>query len=152
MKAMNMQDIPASLILTRWTTGVKHMSDIDGSREVTLTPTMEMARYRSLSAKCSKLCYFASKSNDEFEEANGEIDKLTVYMQELMPCSLLTLEIVLGTKENSNNSFTTLSMGPSYSFTFPINDGGMGYMSPTFYPDNQGFSSSALTFDLHGHQ
>ncbi|KAK2641373.1 hypothetical protein Ddye_023136 [Dipteronia dyeriana] len=98
MKAMNMQDIPSSLILTRWTTSVKHMSDIDCFCEVTLTPTMGMVRYGSLSAKCSKLCYFTSKSNCGFKEANEEKEKLTVRMQELMPCSLLTSETMLGTK------------------------------------------------------
>ncbi|KAK2634860.1 hypothetical protein Ddye_029652 [Dipteronia dyeriana] len=80
MKAMNIQNILSSLILTRWTPGVKHMTDIDCSREVTLTPIMELARYGSLSAKCNKLCYFASKSNDGFKKADRDIEKLTVRM------------------------------------------------------------------------
>ncbi|KAK3219162.1 hypothetical protein Dsin_013132 [Dipteronia sinensis] len=69
MKAMNMQNITSSLILTRWTTGAKDLLDIDYSGDATPTPIMEMARYGSLSSKCSKLCYFASKSNNGFKEA-----------------------------------------------------------------------------------
>ncbi|KAK3198652.1 hypothetical protein Dsin_022067 [Dipteronia sinensis] len=102
MKAMNMQNIPSSLILTRWTTGAKDLLDIDYSGDATPTPIMEMARYGSLSSKCSKLCYFASKSNEGFKEAKGEIDKLTVRMQQLMPCSPLTSENVLGMKDNQH--------------------------------------------------
>ncbi|KAK2652802.1 hypothetical protein Ddye_012658 [Dipteronia dyeriana] len=92
IKTMNMQNILSSLILTRWTPSTKHMTNIDC---VTLTPTMEHARYGSLSAKCNKLCYFASKSNGRFKEADREIEKLTVHMQELMPSSPLTSETVL---------------------------------------------------------
>ncbi|KAK2662540.1 hypothetical protein Ddye_001114 [Dipteronia dyeriana] len=221
IKAMNIQSILSSLKLTRWTSGAKHMIDIDYSREVTLTPTMELARYGSLSAKCNKLCYFASKSNDRFKEADRDIEKLIVRMQELMPSSpLASAETVLCPKdkqhvhnvrdhgivaatkgcsackktvkvkshkygncgkaghtvktchktqlhnnitiasntlhmldpcctENSSNSIATPSSRPSYEFTFPINDGGMGYMSPTIYPDIEGFNPSSSTFDLH---
>ncbi|KAK3222460.1 hypothetical protein Dsin_009485 [Dipteronia sinensis] len=204
MKAMNMQNIPSSLILTRWTTGAKDLLDIDYFGDATPTPIMEMARHGSLSSKCSKLCYFASTSNDGFKEAKGEIDKLTVRLQQLMPCSPLTSENVLGMKdkqhvhnvrdpciaatkgsarrnkkdggnsrkcgkcrkhghtvktchaspqtnnsrissntipildpsliENIDNSFATPSTGPSYSFTFLVNDGGMGSMSQEFQP------------------
>ncbi|KAK3222097.1 hypothetical protein Dsin_009122 [Dipteronia sinensis] len=102
MKAMNMQNIPSSLILTRWTTGAKHLLDIDYSGDATLTPIMEMARYGSMSSKCSKLCYFTSKSNKGFKEAKEEIDKLTVRMQQLMPCSPLTSENVLGMKDKQH--------------------------------------------------
>ncbi|KAK2634857.1 hypothetical protein Ddye_029649 [Dipteronia dyeriana] len=51
--------------------------------------------------------------------------------------------------ENSSNNIATPSSQPSYEFTFPIKDGGMGYMSPTFYPDIEGFNHSSSTFDLH---
>ncbi|KAK2658488.1 hypothetical protein Ddye_005021 [Dipteronia dyeriana] len=216
---MNVQSILSSLILARWTLGAKHMTNIDCSREVTLTPTMELARYGLLSAKCNKLCYFALKSNDGFKEADRHIEQLTVRMQELMPSSpLASVEIVLCPKdkhvhivrdpviaatkgcsarkkmakvksrkcgncgkashtvktchktqlhnnstiasntlhmldpcctENSSNSIATPSSRPSYDFTFPINDGGMGYMSPTIYPDIEGFTLSSSTFDLH---
>ena len=33
------------------------------------------------------MCYFASKSNDRFKEVKGEIDKLTLCIQDLMPSS-----------------------------------------------------------------
>ncbi|KAK3211767.1 hypothetical protein Dsin_016473 [Dipteronia sinensis] len=139
-----------------------------------------------------------------FKRAKGEIDKLTVRMQQLMPCSPLTSENVLGMKdkqhvhnvrdpciaatkgsgrrnkkdcgnpskcgkcrkpghtvktchaspqtnnsrissntipifdpsftENSDNSFATPSTGPSYSFIFPVNNGGMRSMSQEFQP------------------
>ncbi|TXG72739.1 hypothetical protein EZV62_001318 [Acer yangbiense] len=87
MKAMDMQHISSSLILDRWTTHAKDFSAIKYACEAKPTPIMEKARYGSLSSKCSKMCYFASKSDDGFKEANGEIDKLTVRMQELMPSS-----------------------------------------------------------------
>ncbi|KAK2659890.1 hypothetical protein Ddye_006423 [Dipteronia dyeriana] len=64
---------------------------------------MELARYESLSAKCNKLCYFGSKSNDGFKEANKDIEKLTVRMQELMPSSpLASAETVLCPKDKQH--------------------------------------------------
>jgi hypothetical protein len=87
MKAMDMQHIPSSLILDRWTTRAKEYANIDERCEATPTPIMEKARYGSLTSKCNKMCYFASKSNDGFKEANGEIDKLTLRMQNLLPSS-----------------------------------------------------------------
>ncbi|KAK2649944.1 hypothetical protein Ddye_017433 [Dipteronia dyeriana] len=209
------------------TSGAKHMTNIDFSREVTLTPTMELARYGSgrygsLSAKCNKLCYFASNSNDGFKEADRDIEKLIVRIQELMSSSPQTSKTVLRPKEkqhvhnvrdpgiaatkgcsarkktvgfkarkcgncgkaghtvktchkihlhnnstvasntlhmfdpccteNSSNSIAIPSSRLSYEFTFPINDDGMGYMSPTFYQDIEGFNPSSSTFDLHGNR
>ncbi|KAK0591076.1 hypothetical protein LWI29_035333 [Acer saccharum] len=96
MKAMDMQHIPSSLILHRWTTRAKDFSAIKYACEATPTPIMEKARYGSLSSKCNKMCYFASKSDDGFKEANGEIDKLTLRMQELMPSSPINSKNVSG--------------------------------------------------------
>ena len=63
---------------------------------------MEKARYGSLSSKCGKMCYFASKSDDGFKEANGEIDKLTLRMQELMPSSPIHSQNVSGVQHVHN--------------------------------------------------
>ncbi|KAI9191786.1 hypothetical protein LWI28_013383 [Acer negundo] len=51
--------------------------------------------------------------------------------------------------KNIDNSFDSPSTGPSYSFTFPVNDGGMGFMSQDFHLANPGFNPSSLAFDLH---
>ncbi|TXG72936.1 hypothetical protein EZV62_001515 [Acer yangbiense] len=44
-------------------------------------------RYGALSSKCSKMCYFASKSTEGYKEANVTIVKLTTQMKGLMPSS-----------------------------------------------------------------
>ncbi|KAK2640845.1 hypothetical protein Ddye_022608 [Dipteronia dyeriana] len=43
--------------------------------------------------------------------------------------------------------FVSPSTDPLYSFTFPINDGGLGYMD--FHHTNLGFNPSSSAFDLH---
>ncbi|KAK0606344.1 hypothetical protein LWI29_036755 [Acer saccharum] len=219
MKAIDMQHIPSSLILDRWTTRAKDFSDIKYSCEAMPTPIMEKAKYGSLSSKCNKMCYFASKSNDGFKEANEEIDKLTLRMQDLMPSSLIHSHNMLGVQhvhnvkdpsmvatkgsirrkknadvkqckcskcgqlghtaktchanvqtnnstvssnavhmyetnltQNNDTSYGSPSTGPSYSFTFPVNDDCGGNTKHDLECTNMGFDPSSSTFDMHGYR
>ncbi|KAK0602966.1 hypothetical protein LWI29_000013 [Acer saccharum] len=218
MKAMDMQHIPSSVILDRWTTRAKDFSDIKYSSEATPTLVMEKARYGSLSSKCSKMCYFASKSNDGFKEANGEIDKLTLHMQHLMPSSPIHSQNMAGVShvhhvkdpstaatkgsvqrkknagvkqrkcgkcgqpghtaktchanvqtnnstassnavhmyktnltQNNDTSYGSPSTGPSYSFTFPVNDDCGGDTKHDVERGKTSFNPSTSTFEMHGY-
>ncbi|KAK0575563.1 hypothetical protein LWI29_002804 [Acer saccharum] len=218
MKAMDMQHIPSSLILDRWTTRAKDFLAIKYACEATPTLIMEKTRYGSLSSKCSKMCYFASKSDDGFKETNGEIDKLTLRMQELMPSSPINSQNVSGVQhvhnvkdpsmaatkgsvrrkknagvkqrkcgkcgqpghtaktchgnvrtnnssvstnavhmyeqnltQNNDMSYGCSSTGPSYSFTFPVNDDYGGDTKHDLEYGNIGFDPSSSTFDMHGY-
>ncbi|KAK2634904.1 hypothetical protein Ddye_029696 [Dipteronia dyeriana] len=51
---------------------------------------------------CSKMCYFASKSNDGLKETKGEIDKLTIRMQDLMPHSPIHSQNMAGVQHVHN--------------------------------------------------
>ncbi|TXG57213.1 hypothetical protein EZV62_018526 [Acer yangbiense] len=76
MKAMNQHHIPETLIMQRWTKNVKDVSELDSSSTVTTTDIIQLARYRALSSKCSKMSYFASMSNEGYKEANAAIDNI----------------------------------------------------------------------------
>ncbi|TXG57187.1 hypothetical protein EZV62_018500 [Acer yangbiense] len=218
MKAMDMQHIPSSLILHRWTTRAKDFSAIKYACEATPTPIMEKARYGSLSSKCGKMCYFASKSYDGFKEANIEIDKLTLRMQKLMPSSPIHSQNVSGVQhvhnvkdpsmaatkgsvrrkknagvkqrkcgkcgqpghtaktchgnvqtnnssvstndvhmyernltQNNDTSYGCSSTGPSYSFTFPVNNDCGGDTNHDLEYGNIGFDHSSSTFAVNGY-
>ncbi|KAL5739587.1 hypothetical protein ACOSQ2_028767 [Xanthoceras sorbifolium] len=66
MKAQNMRRIPRTLLMTRWIINAKKVTD----------EFMYDYRLGSLSARCSKMCYFASLTTDGHQKAKLAIDYL----------------------------------------------------------------------------
>ncbi|KAH7554331.1 hypothetical protein JRO89_XS12G0166000 [Xanthoceras sorbifolium] len=76
MKAQNMRRIPRTLLMTRWIINAK--KDFNNKQGIQLVTDEFMYDYRlgSLSARCSKMCYFASLTTDGHQKAKLAIDYL----------------------------------------------------------------------------
>ncbi|KAK3229228.1 hypothetical protein Dsin_001109 [Dipteronia sinensis] len=73
-----------------WTINAKDVSEVESSSIAAPTNIIQIARYRALSSKCSKMCYYASMSTEGYKEANMATDKLTIKMNGLLPSSSRT--------------------------------------------------------------
>ena len=85
MKLEDMSKIPASLIKHRWTKDAK--VNASSFLDVDVEPQyLQMVRYASLSSRCNRMCYVASKTTESFNQVKMENFWLTTQMEEL--CNL----------------------------------------------------------------
>ncbi|KAH7567747.1 hypothetical protein ACOSP7_010136 [Xanthoceras sorbifolium] len=78
-----MSSIPPSLLMTRWTMNAKAAADSEVPSDGTPDDIIKVARFGTLSAKCSKMCYFAFNSTHGYKKAKMAIDSLYREMQSL---------------------------------------------------------------------
>ncbi|KAL5810603.1 hypothetical protein ACOSQ4_027171 [Xanthoceras sorbifolium] len=83
LKAQSMINIPPSLLINRWTMNAKAAVDSEVPSDGTLDDIIKVARFGTLSVRCSRMCYFASDSTHGYEKAKMAIDSLCTEIQSL---------------------------------------------------------------------
>ncbi|KAH7557284.1 hypothetical protein JRO89_XS11G0103500 [Xanthoceras sorbifolium] len=78
-----MINIPPSLLINRWTMNAKAAVDSEVPSDGTLDDIIKVARFGTLSVRCSRMCYFASDSTHGYEKAKMAIDSLCTEIQSL---------------------------------------------------------------------
>ena len=102
MKVEHLKHIPPTCIMTRWLKTAK--SDLPCKLESQMSPDIiRMARFSALSASCSKMCYFGSRTTQGFKELKVEITRLTCCMEELYNSSKEAVEDGIHTASNKAN-------------------------------------------------
>ena len=102
MKVEHLKQIPPTCIMTRWLKTAK--SDLPCKLESQMSPDIiRMARFSALSASCSKMCYFGSRTTQGFEELKVEVARLTRRMEELYNSSKEAIEDGICTASNKAN-------------------------------------------------
>ncbi|KAL5840025.1 hypothetical protein ACOSQ4_012633 [Xanthoceras sorbifolium] len=76
LKARSISSIPPSLLITRWTMNAKAATDSEVPSDGTPDEIIKVGTFGTLSARCSKMCYFASDSTHGYEKAKMAIDSL----------------------------------------------------------------------------
>uniref|UniRef100_A0A2N9HQP9 CCHC-type domain-containing protein n=1 Tax=Fagus sylvatica TaxID=28930 RepID=A0A2N9HQP9_FAGSY len=74
-------------IMKRWLKTAKSDPPFKHDSQI-LDDVIRTARFSALSASCSKMCYFGSRTSEGFEELKGEIARLQLRMEVL--CNLNT--------------------------------------------------------------
>ena len=102
MKVEHLKHIPPMCIMTRWLKTEK--SDLPCKLESQMSlDIIRMAWFSALSASCSKMCYFGSRTTQGFEELKVEIARLTRRMEELYNSSKEAVEDGIRTASNKAN-------------------------------------------------
>nr|XP_023881499.1 protein FAR1-RELATED SEQUENCE 5-like [Quercus suber] len=102
MKVEHLKQIPPTCIMNRWLKTAK--SDLPCKLESQMSPDIiRMARFSALSASCSQMCYFDSRTTQGFEELKVEIARLTRRMEELYNSSKEAVEDGIRTTSNKAN-------------------------------------------------
>ncbi|KAH7569624.1 hypothetical protein JRO89_XS06G0217900 [Xanthoceras sorbifolium] len=78
-----MISIPPSLLIHQWTMNAKAAADSKVPSDETPDDMIKVARFGTLSARCSNMCYFASDSTHGYEKAKMAIDSLCTEIQSL---------------------------------------------------------------------
>ncbi|GMY24836.1 protein FAR1-RELATED SEQUENCE 5-like [Fagus crenata] len=87
MKAEHLNQIPSTCIMKRWLKTAKSDPPYKHDSQI-LDDVTRTARFSALSASCSKMCYFGSRTSEGFEELKSEIARLQLRMEVL--CNLNT--------------------------------------------------------------
>uniref|UniRef100_A0A2N9GAZ5 SWIM-type domain-containing protein n=1 Tax=Fagus sylvatica TaxID=28930 RepID=A0A2N9GAZ5_FAGSY len=87
MKAEHLNQIPSTCIMKRWLKTAKSDPPYKHDSQI-LDDVIRTARFSALSASCSKMCYFGSRTSEGFEELKSEIARLQLRMEVL--CNLNT--------------------------------------------------------------
>ncbi|KAL0008699.1 hypothetical protein SO802_010201 [Lithocarpus litseifolius] len=102
MKVEHLKQIPPSCIMNKWLKTAK--SDLPCKLESQMSPDIiRMARFSALSASCSQMCYFGSRTTQGFEELKVEIARLTRRMEELYNSSKEAAKDGIRTASNKAN-------------------------------------------------
>ncbi|GMY21224.1 protein FAR1-RELATED SEQUENCE 5-like [Fagus crenata] len=87
MKAEHLNQIPLTCIMKRWLKTAKSDPPYKHDSQ-NLDDVIHTARFNALSASCSKMCYFGSRTSEGFEELKSKIARLQLRMEVL--CNLNT--------------------------------------------------------------
>ena len=85
MKCEHLTEIPASLIMKRWTKSAQNdtCSTLFGKGEDTSKEVEEMARYERLSAMANKVCFYASRSAEGYAMLMNELSRVEGLCEDL---------------------------------------------------------------------
>jgi hypothetical protein len=94
MKAEHLNQIPSTCIMKRWLKTAKSDSPYKHDSQI-LDDVIRTARFSALSASCSKMCYFGSRTSEGFEELKSEIARLQLRMEVLCNLNTTTTQDIL---------------------------------------------------------